>query len=194
TGRKKALCIGINYVSRRGYGQVHGELSGCIKDAVQISSFLSEHWSSSSRGVKIKILRDDSRNADEIPTKNNIIKAMQWLVKGARPDDSLVFHYSGHGGQIRDQNGDEADGYDEVIFPADGDYIVDDDMHALMVKPLPPGCRLTVRFLQAVTANAYLTNSLLCKALFDVSFARTPGFFFTLTLHGTVLSFWKRFG
>ncbi|KAK0431415.1 peptidase C14 [Armillaria borealis] len=138
--------IGINYVSRRGYGQVHGELSGCIKDAVQISSFLSEHWSSSSRGVKIKVLRDDSRNADEIPTKNNIIKAMQWLVKGARPDDSLVFHYSGHGGQIRDQNGDEADGYDEVIFPVDGGYIVDDDMHAFMVKPLPPGCRLTALF------------------------------------------------
>ncbi|PBK95128.1 hypothetical protein ARMGADRAFT_787261 [Armillaria gallica] len=147
TGRKKALCIGINYVSRRGYGQTLGELSGCIKDAVQISSFLSEHWSSSSRdAVEIKVLRDNSRNSNEIPTKRNIIKAMRWLVKGARREDSLVFHYSGHGGQIRDQNGDEADGYDEVIFPVDEDYIVDDDMHELMVKPLPPGCRLTALF------------------------------------------------
>ncbi|KAK0194741.1 caspase domain-containing protein [Armillaria mellea] len=152
TGRKKALCIGINYIGRRKlrYGQTLGQLSGCIKDAVQISSFLSEHWGSSSRGAaEIKVLRDDSRNANEIPTKSNIIKAMRWLVKGARRDDSLVFHYSGHGGQIRDQNGDEADGYDEVIYPVDDDYIIDDDMHELMVKPLPPGCRLTARFLQA---------------------------------------------
>lgn len=97
-----------------------------------------------------------------------------------------------------------------VIFPVDGGYIVDDvcpvlyaflglmflpkDMHKLMVKPLPPGCRLTVRFLQAVTANTYPTNTLLRKALFDVGFARTLCVCFTLTLPGTVLSFWERLG
>ncbi|KAK0475412.1 caspase domain-containing protein [Armillaria novae-zelandiae] len=148
-GRKKALCIGINYAGHQTLenSQALGELSGCIKDAVQISSFLSEHWDSSSRGaVKIKVLRDDSKNDKEMPTKSNIIKAMRWLVKGARREDSLVFHYSGHGGQIKDQNGDEPDGYDEVIYPVDDGYIVDDDMHKLMVKPLPTGCRLTALF------------------------------------------------
>ncbi|KAK0207237.1 caspase domain-containing protein [Armillaria fumosa] len=148
-GRKKALCIGINYVGRRRLedSQVLGELSGCIKDAVQISSFLSEHWNSSSRSaMEIKVLRDDNKNDNEMPTKSNIIKAMRWLVKGARREDSLVFHYSGHGGQIKDRNGDEPDGYDEVIYPVDDGYIVDDDMHEIMVKPLPPGCRLTALF------------------------------------------------
>lgn len=36
---------------------------------------------------------------------------------------------SGHGGQVKDRNGDEKDGYDEVIFPLDyqrAGYIVDD--------------------------------------------------------------------
>jgi len=59
------------------------------------------------------------------------------------------FHYSGHGGQTKDLNGDEADGYDEVIYPVDfkrAGHIVDDYMHDIMVKPLPHGCRLTAIF------------------------------------------------
>lgn len=56
---------------------------------------------------------------------------------------------SGHGGQTKDLDGDEADGYDEVIYPVDfqqAGHIVDDILHDIMVKPLPPGCRLTAIF------------------------------------------------
>jgi hypothetical protein len=59
-----------------------------------------------------------------------MIDAMYWLVNGAKTDDSLFFHckddifssrclaielasVSGHGSQIRDEDGDEVDGYDE---------------------------------------------------------------------------------
>ena len=68
----------------------------------------------------------DSRLA---PTRENIIRAMKWLVRGARKDDSLFLHCkslypncssslnvvkdSGHGGQTRDLDGDEIDGRDE---------------------------------------------------------------------------------
>lgn len=55
---------------------------------------------------------------------------MRWLVRDARPHDSLFFHCtlichlcvvhvmdfysdSGHGGQTKDLDGDEEDGYDE---------------------------------------------------------------------------------
>jgi len=56
---------------------------------------------------------------------------MQWLVRGASPNDALFFHCkgcfmcymyffslsifsdSGHGGQTKDLDGDEADGFDE---------------------------------------------------------------------------------
>jgi metacaspase-1 len=54
---------------------------------------------------------------------------MHWLVEGAQPHDSLFFHYSGHGGQTPDLDGDEDDGFDEVIFPVDYQttgHIVDD--------------------------------------------------------------------
>ncbi|PBK92050.1 hypothetical protein ARMGADRAFT_994027 [Armillaria gallica] len=144
TGRKKALCIGIDYLSRQGHCKEFGQLKGCIKDAENISSFLFEFWRFNFEGkIEIKVLRDDSSNPDEMPTTNNIIKAMQWLVDDARPEDSLVFHFSGHGGQILDKNGDEVDGYDEVIYTVDGDYILDDNMHEVLAKSLPLGCHLT---------------------------------------------------
>ena len=41
------------------------------------------------------ILTDDQQNAMSQPTKVNILRAMHWLVKDARPNDSLFFHYSG---------------------------------------------------------------------------------------------------
>ena len=42
------------------------------------------------------------------PTRQNILEAMAWLVSDAQPNDSLFFHYSGHGGQVVDLNGDGA--------------------------------------------------------------------------------------
>ena len=44
---------------------------------------------------------------------------MNWLVRGAQPNDSLFFHYSGHGSQQQDHDGDEVDGTDETICPVD---------------------------------------------------------------------------
>jgi hypothetical protein len=135
------LCIGINY---RG---LKGELRGCINDANNIAQFLCHQY-----GYKMEdivMLTDDATDHRKRPTRANIIAAMRWLVAGARPDDSLFYHYSGHGGQTKDTDGDEADGYDEVIYPLDHEtagHIVDDEMHDIMVKPLPPGCRLTAIF------------------------------------------------
>lgn len=140
-GRKKALCIGINYIGQR------NELAGCINDAQNIRDFLIRQFGYNSDDIVM--LTDDQRDPRGIPTGENIRRAMQWLVNGASENDSLFFHYSGHGGQTKDLDGDEDDGYDEVIYPVDFDqngHIVDDEMHAVMVRPLPPGCRLTAIF------------------------------------------------
>ncbi|KAG8830347.1 Ca(2+)-dependent cysteine protease [Serendipita sp. 399] len=140
-GRKKALCIGINYVG------MEGELRGCINDAKNMKQFLIRRFGF--KPENIVMLLDDATHPRQMPTRQNILEAMQWLVKDARPNDSLWFHYSGHGGQTKDMDGDEEDGHDEVIYPYDHDYaghIVDDEMHDIMVRPLPIGCRLTAIF------------------------------------------------
>ncbi|MBT8487232.1 MAG: DUF4384 domain-containing protein [Gemmatimonadetes bacterium] len=42
-----------------------------------------------------------------------------WLVQNARPGDNVVIWYSGHGSQMWDEDGDESDGLDETLAPAD---------------------------------------------------------------------------
>lgn len=141
TGRRKALLIGINYFGQK------GELKGCINDVHNVKRFLQETYGY--RDEDTVVLTDDQKNPKSIPTKENIIRACQWLTRGAQPNDSLFFHYSGHGGQTEDLSGDEEDGYDEVIYPVDyarAGHIVDDTLHELLVKPLPAGARLTAIF------------------------------------------------
>ncbi|KAI6377112.1 hypothetical protein MCOR25_002610 [Pyricularia grisea] len=141
TGKRKALMIGINYFGQR------GQLRGCINDVRNMSNYLIENY-----GYKredMVLLTDDQQNPMSQPTKQNLLRAMHWLVKDARPNDSLFFHYSGHGGQTKDLDGDEEDGYDEVIYPVDfrqTGHITDDEMHRIMVMPLQPGVRLTAIF------------------------------------------------
>lgn len=154
------MIIGINYIGSS------SALRGCINDANNVSAYLHNR-----RGYKredMVVLTDDQRDQVSQPTKANIERAMHWLVKDARPNDSLFFHYSGtiiapwltstsmisnpnagHGGQTEDLDGDEEDGYDEVIYPVDfkrAGHIVDDYMHQVMVASLLPGVRLTAIF------------------------------------------------
>ncbi|KAI9707550.1 MAG: Ca(2+)-dependent cysteine protease [Candelina mexicana] len=141
TGRRKALLIGINYFGQR------GQLRGCINDVKNMSTYLNGNFGYAREDMVI--LTDDQQNPMSQPTKQNILRAMHWLVKDAKPNDSLFFHYSGHGGQTEDVDGDEDDGYDEVIYPVDfrtAGHIVDDEMHRIMVQSLQPGVRLTAIF------------------------------------------------
>ncbi len=57
---------------------------------------------------------------DERATRAGIERAFrERLIDRARPGDVVVFHYSGHGQQIADDDGDELDGYDEALVPYD---------------------------------------------------------------------------
>ncbi|KAH0833201.1 putative metacaspase [Lanmaoa asiatica] len=118
-GKKKALLIGINYI-----GQPEA-LQGCIEDVHRMKRFLLGRGY---RAEDMVILADNSPHPREQPTQQNMIDAMHWLVRDARPNDSLFFHF---------------------IYPVDfkvTSHIVDDDMHRIMVSGLPAGCRLTAIF------------------------------------------------
>ncbi|KAI7888416.1 caspase domain-containing protein [Mucor mucedo] len=92
-------------------------------------------------------LSDDQEEDKFKPTRANILAGMKWLVDDAQPDDS------GHGGRVSDIHSDEDDSFDETIYPLDFDQfegdsgqIKDDDMHDILVRPLPAKCRLTAIF------------------------------------------------
>ena len=56
---------------------------------------------------------------DSAATLAGIEQALKMLVEQTQPGDALLIHFSGHGQQVADDNGDEADGYDEALVPYD---------------------------------------------------------------------------
>lgn len=58
-------------------------------------------------------------NTKEATTHAAIVKAFRDLSAQVQTGDIVYLHYSGHGSQILDDNGDEIDGLDESIVPSD---------------------------------------------------------------------------
>lgn len=57
---------------------------------------------------------------DSQATSKNVIREFEgWLRKGVRPEDRVVFYFSGHGSNTPDLDGDETDGVDEVLVTHD---------------------------------------------------------------------------
>ena len=137
TQRTRALLIGINYV-----GHNVGVLSGCHNDVHMMKQFIVSQGFDDSPD-SMKILMDDGAN--NLPTRQNIENAMRWLVSGARANDALFVHYSGHGSQVKDTSGDEASGMDQTMVPVDyqrAGQIIDDWIFEALVLPLPKGATM----------------------------------------------------
>ena len=67
---------------------------------------------------------DEERDPCRQPTKDNIRLAMRWLVEGCTSGDSLVFHFSGHGVQKLDNNGDEVLGIGDGRDKEEGGFVL----------------------------------------------------------------------
>lgn len=95
-GRKKALLIACSYPSTR------AQLRGPANDIQCMQYLLTSRFGFSPS--QIVVLRDDdySKGRDFIPYRDVIMRACSWLVADAKPGDSLFFHYSGHGGSMKD--------------------------------------------------------------------------------------------
>ncbi|CAA0838151.1 Metacaspase-3 [Striga hermonthica] len=136
-GRKRALLCGITY---KGHSR---SLKGSVNDVLYMKNLLLHTFAFPSSSILV--LTEEEKHPSFIPTKKNIRAAMQWLVQSCRPGDSLVFHYSGHASQVRDRDWDEVDGFDESLLPVDYETegrILDDEINATIVRPLPSGATL----------------------------------------------------
>lgn len=125
TGMKKfALVVGINHYATPGM-----DLSGCVNDANNMKSFLTDCCGFEEAGIRM--LTDDQA------TKANILGHLEWLVSKGGPGVELFYYHSGHGTQVFDVSGDEADQMDEVLVPHDHDWndpLIDDYLAAIFAK------------------------------------------------------------
>uniref|UniRef100_A0A7S1VWZ7 Peptidase C14 caspase domain-containing protein n=1 Tax=Grammatophora oceanica TaxID=210454 RepID=A0A7S1VWZ7_9STRA len=136
-GTKRAVLIGINYTGQQ------GALSGCHNDLKNIKEYLKDVQGFEESDCLV--LMDDNRHHN--PTKQNIMNAFKRITEYANAGDVVFVHYSGHGGRLRDQDGDEDDGYDETLIPVDfrqAGQIRDDDILKVLVRPMRAGVTTTV--------------------------------------------------
>lgn len=118
---KKALLIGINYVSMQTV-----TLNGCIDDIVNVNNMIIDAYGYDK--LNIVMLRDDNNNASTQPTHENIINELNKLAKDSANLEEIWIHYSGHGSQIQNTMRGSAKKMKEIIIPIDYDtkgYITD---------------------------------------------------------------------
>jgi hypothetical protein len=135
-GLIRALLIGINYVEN-----TNNRLYGCVNDIINIKSNINKLYPSC---TNIRSLSDEDANVNNKPTRKNIIDSIAWLTSGLKSGDSVLFHYSGHGGRTIDISRDEKSGYDSCIYPISNgtiESIIDDELRALLVNKIPTGCK-----------------------------------------------------
>jgi len=103
---KRALIIAIgDYPDSLGWGKISSTNDvPLIKRALEGQGF-KEHY--------ITLITDKKA------TKTGIVNAMNTLIRSSGKGDIVVIHYSGHGQQISDDNGDEIDKLDETLVSWD---------------------------------------------------------------------------
>ena len=107
TTEKYALIVAVsNYAPSTGWNDLNADNDiPLIKESLKRQGFKEEN---------IRVI------VDKEATKTGILTAMQQqLIGKTKPGDICVFHFSGHGQQVMDDNGDEADGYDEALVTYD---------------------------------------------------------------------------
>ncbi|KJA20433.1 hypothetical protein HYPSUDRAFT_43125 [Hypholoma sublateritium FD-334 SS-4] len=94
----------------------------------------------------ITVLIDDDKPCNVQPTRDNILQAINNLIKNAEENDRFFFHYSGHSDQEDTDDVEEEDRKNEFIVTSDGKKIKDDELRANLAAPLPQGSSLIAVF------------------------------------------------
>ncbi len=130
---KRAVLIGINKYQIPG-----SDLNGCVNDVKNLSGALKTYY-----GFEDK---DIMTLTDAQATKKAMQAAITKLIAGGKQGDVLLLHYSGHGANVPDDNGDEADHRDEILCPTNLDWNdpLRDDWLRKTFDKLRKGVSLTV--------------------------------------------------
>ncbi|WP_081709820.1 caspase family protein [Arthrobacter sp. 35W] len=125
-----SLHIGLNGVDPNAYNGWNGALSGCVNDANSMQQLAEAEGFSTTCLIT------------EQATSQAIIGEISLLAQQASDGDICLITYSGHGGQVDDNNGDEEDSQDETWVAYDR-QIVDDELYQ-MWSQFSPGVRILV--------------------------------------------------
>jgi hypothetical protein len=126
----RSLHIGLNEISSAAYSGWSGPLAACEFDANDMAAIAR------SQAMKPVVLLTKKA------TRANVLKAMRTAAKALVAGDLFFMTYSGHGGQVPDVSGDEADKQDETWCLYDG-QLIDDELY-LELSRFARGVRILV--------------------------------------------------
>ena len=106
---KRALLIGINKYQTPG-----ADLRGCVNDVKNLQKVLTQYYGFAAKSITVL--------TDLKATKKAMQADIQKLISGAKKGDVLLLHYSGHGSNVPDDDGDEAEKREEILCPTDLDW------------------------------------------------------------------------
>jgi metacaspase-1 len=128
-GRRTGLLFAIN-----NYPGSQNDLQGCLNDQSDVLSKVTAMFPD----FKARIFLDSQ------VTRSTFLGEIKKAITALKTGDMLLIHYSGHGTQIYDDSGDEADGYDEALYLYDG-ALVDDELGGALVA-IPQGAHVVCAF------------------------------------------------
>ena len=125
--QKRALVIGLGQQQDTQWAKINGD-----KDVILVRDMLRR-----------ADFRDIHTLVNQDATKHNIVKAFNTLISKSDRGDVVYIHFSGHGQQMTDFNGDETDDRDECWIPYDAylrhcdmdngsRHLTDDEINALL--------------------------------------------------------------
>ncbi len=116
-----AMTIGLNRVSPSTYPGAP-PLRGCVNDAKAINEI-----------ARMMGFESEEPLLNEQATAKAVIAGIQQAAKGLKSGDIFLIQYAGHGSQVPDRNGDEADGLDETWCLYDR-MLIDDELGRLWTE------------------------------------------------------------
>ena len=119
--RGLSLHIGLNSVNPGHYGGWSGELAACEFDAKDMAALAG------GRGMKASVLLTKDG------TRAKVLAALRTASKSLVKGDFFFLSFSGHGGQVPDVSGEEADKLDETWCLYDG-QLIDDELYMELGK------------------------------------------------------------
>ncbi len=125
-----SLHLGLNLVDPAHYGGWSGELAACEFDAADMAAIAR------SRGMKPTVL--PTKKA----TRAAVLRALGDAARTLQAGDLFFLSYSGHGGQVPDASGEEADKQDETWCLYDA-QLIDDELYAALSR-FAAGVRILV--------------------------------------------------
>lgn len=126
----QSLHLGLNAVSPAHYGGWSGDLTACEADADDMRAIAV------SKGIKPTVLMTKQA------TRAAVLAALRKAAKALKRGDLFLLTYSGHGGQVPDVTGEEADRQDETWCLWDG-QLIDDELY-LELSKFAAGVRILV--------------------------------------------------